>query len=183
VVIIRFLVWGGDVAGIATHLPGVVATCALPAAVGASALGLIGLFNIVGSYSAGVLGGRYPKKYLLSTIYFARAVAIAIFMLAPKTEASVLMLSAALGALWLGTVPLTSGLVGEIYGTRYLATLFGVVFLSHQVGGFFGAWLGGWTFERTGSYDLMWLLSILLGVFAGLVHLPIAERALRPSPA
>jgi MFS family permease len=178
-----FFVCGFHVAFVATHLPGVVATCALPAAVGASALGLIGLFNIFGSYSAGVLGGRYPKKYLLSTIYFARAVAIAIFMLAPKTEASVLLLSAALGALWLGTVPLTSGLVGQIYGTRYLATLFGVVFLSHQVGGFFGAWLGGWAFERTGSYDAMWLLSIALGLFAGLVHLPIAERALRPQPA
>src|SRR5207248_849824 len=150
---------------------------------GATGLGLIGLFNILGSYSAGVLGGRYRKKYLLSGIYFGRAAAIAIFMVAPKTELSVLMLSAALGALWLGTVPLTSGLVGQIYGTRYLATLFGLVFFSHQIGGFFGAWLGGWAFERTGSYDAMWLLSILLGLFAGLVHLPIKERALRPQPA
>lgn len=178
-----FFVCGFHVAFISTHLPGFIASCLLPPALGASALALIGLFNIVGSYAAGALGGRYRKKYLLSSIYLGRAVAIGLFMLAPKTELAVLVFGAAMGALWLGTVPLTSGLVGQIYGTRYLATLFGIVFFSHQVGGFFGAFLGGVAYDMTGSYDAMWLMSIALAVMAGIVHLPVADRALRPAPA
>lgn len=178
-----FFVCGFHVAFISTHLPGFIAACMLPPALGATALALIGLFNIIGSYAAGALGGRYRKKNLLAGIYLGRALAIAIFLAAPKTELSVLVFGAAMGALWLGTVPLTSGLVGQIYGTRYLATLFGIVFLSHQVGGFFGAWLGGAVFDLTGSYDVMWLASIALGIIAGLVHLPVADRALRPAAA
>jgi predicted MFS family arabinose efflux permease len=178
-----FFVCGFHVAFISTHLPGFIASCMLPAALGAQALALIGLFNIIGSYTAGALGGRYRKKHLLSGIYFGRAAAIGIFLLAPKTELSVLVFGAAMGALWLGTVPLTSGLIGQIYGTRYMATLFGIVFFSHQIGAFFGAWLGGVAFDLTGSYDAMWLMSIALAVMAGLVHLPVADRALRPLPA
>ncbi|MBX6367132.1 MAG: MFS transporter [Rhodospirillales bacterium] len=180
---VGFFVCGFHVAFISTHLPGFIAACMLPPALGATALALIGLFNIIGSYAAGALGGRYRKKNLLAGIYLGRALAIGIFLAAPKTELSVLVFGAAMGALWLGTVPLTSGLVGQIYGTRYLATLFGIVFLSHQVGGFFGAWLGGAVFDLTGSYDVMWLVSIALGIIAGLVHLPVADRALRPATA
>jgi MFS family permease len=178
-----FFVCGFHVAFISTHLPGFIAACMLPPALGATALALIGLFNIVGSYTAGALGGRYSKKYLLSGIYFARGIAITLFLIAPKTELSVLVFGAAMGALWLGTVPLTSGLVGQIYGTRYLSTLFGIVFFSHQIGGFFGAWLGGVAFDLTGSYDAMWLMSIALAILAGIVHVPVADRALRPAPA
>jgi MFS family permease len=178
-----FFVCGFHVAFISTHLPGFIAACALPPALGAMAIALIGLFNIAGSYVAGALGGRYRKKYLLSAIYFGRALAIVLLLIAPKTELTILVFGAAMGALWLGTVPLTSGLVGQIYGTRYLATLFGIVFFSHQIGAFFGAWLGGLAFDLTGSYDAMWLMSIALGVFAGIVHLPVADRALRPVPA
>jgi predicted MFS family arabinose efflux permease len=178
-----FFVCGFHVAFISTHLPGFIASCMLPAALGATALALIGLFNIIGSYTAGVLGGRYRKKHLLSGIYFARGAAILLFLLAPKTELAVLVFSAAMGALWLGTVPLTSGLVGQIYGTRYLATLFGIVFFSHQIGAFFGAWLGGVAFDVTGSYDMMWVTSIALAIAAGILHLPLSDGALRPAPA
>jgi MFS family permease len=171
-----FFVCGFHVAFIATHLPVYVIGCGLPAMVGALALALIGFFNMVGSYVAGLLGGRYRKKYLLSGLYFGRAVVIAVFLWVPPSEASVLAFSAAMGLLWLGTVPLTSGLVGQIFGVRHLATLFGLVFLCHQIGAFLGAWLGGYIFDLTGSYDEMWLIAIGLGLLAAVVHWPIADR-------
>jgi len=178
---IGFFVCGFHVAFVATHLPGYLVTCNLDPLVGAAALGLIGFFNIVGGLLAGVLGGRFPRKYVLSAIYLARALVIALFMIGPKTEMAVWIFSAAFGLLWLSTVPLTSGLVGQIFGLRYMATLFGIVMLSHQVGGFLGAWLGGLAYDLYGSYDVVWYISIALGLIAALVHAPIADRPLRPS--
>ncbi len=171
-----FFVCGFHVAFIATHLPVFITGQALPAMVGAIALGLIGFFNIIGTWLAGWLGGRYRKKYLLSAIYLARAGVFGVFFLVPPTETTVYVFAAAIGLLWLGTVPLTSGVVGQIFGVRYLATLFGIVMLSHQVGAFLGAWLGGVIFDRTGSYDLVWILAILLGLAAAALHWPIADR-------
>lgn len=171
-----FFVCGFHVAFVAVHLPGYVVSCNLSPMVGATALGVIGFFNIVGTYLAGFLGGRYRKKYLLSAIYLLRALAIALFLLGPKTEAAVIAFSVAFGLLWLSTVPLTSGLVDQIFGPRYLATLFGIVMLSHQVGAFFGAWLGGLSFDSTGSYDAVWMLAVLLGLVAAALHWPIGDR-------
>jgi MFS family permease len=171
-----FFVCGFHVTFIATHLPAFIASCGLPPTVGAWSLALVGLFNVAGSYLAGVAGGIWRKKYLLSLIYFGRAVVIALFMALPKNEIVVLGFAALMGVLWLSTVPLTSGLVAQIFGPQHMATLFGVVFLSHQVGSFLGGWLGGVAFDRTGSYDLMWIISILLGVLAAVVHMPIGDR-------
>ena len=145
--------------------------------IGGWALALVGLFNIIGSYTAGVLGGRHSKKYLLSGLYLARSVVIAVFVLVPPSAASVLVFAAVMGLLWLSTVPLTSGLVAQIFGVRYMATLFGIVFLSHQVGSFIGVWLGGRLFDATGSYDIVWWISVALGIGAALLHWPIDERA------
>ena len=128
---------------------------------------------------AGYLGGRFRKKYLLSGIYLARAVTIALFLIGPKTELAVWVFSASFGLLWLSTVPLTSGLVGDVFGARYLATLFSLVFFSHQIGSFLGAWLGGVVYDRTGSYDAIWIASIVLGLVAALLHLPISEQSVR----
>ncbi len=161
-----------------THLPAFAVLCGLPAMVGASALALIGLFNLIGTNVAGWLGDRHRKKYLLSGIYFGRAVCIGLYVLLPVTETTTLAFAAAMGLLWLSTVPLTSGLVGQIFGVRWLATLFGIVFFGHQVGAFLGAWLGSYVFEATGSYDGVWYVAILLGLLAGVVHLPIADRPL-----
>ena len=141
---------------------------------------------MIGAYSAGVLGGAYPKRLLLSGIYLGRAVAFALFFLLPQTAFTVLVFAAAIGLLWLSTVPLTSGLVALMFGTRHVGMLFGVVFLSHQVGAFIGVWLGGAVYERTGAYDLMWVLCIALSLLAAAVHLPIHERratAVAASPA
>jgi predicted MFS family arabinose efflux permease len=171
-----FFVCGFHVTFIATHLPAFIATCGLAPAVGGWALALVGLFNIVGSYGAGVMGGIWRKKYLLALIYGGRAAVIALFMVLPKTEIVVLAFAGAMGLLWLSTVPLTSGLVAQIFGAQHMATLFGIVFVSHQVGSFLGGWLGGVAFDRTGSYDLMWAISILLGVGAAVMHLPIGDR-------
>ncbi|WP_022728351.1 MFS transporter [Fodinicurvata sediminis] len=171
-----FFVCGFHVAFIATHLPGYIVSCNLPAFTGATALGIIGFFNIIGSMGAGTLGGRFRKKYLLSGIYLARSLIIGLFMIAPKTEPVVWAFSAGFGLLWLSTVPLTSGLVGQIFGPRYMATLFGIVMFSHQVGAFFGAWLGGLSVDYTGGYDAVWIISILLGLFAAALHWPIADR-------
>jgi len=179
-----FFVCGFHVAFVATHLPGYIVACDLDPSIGAVALGIVGFFNIIGGLLAGWLGGRFPKKYLLSGIYLARAVVIALFLIGPKTEWTVWLFSGAFGLLWLSTVPLTSGLVEQIFGPRYMATLVSFVMLSHQVGAFFGAWLGGLSFDLYGNYDLVWYISIGLGVFAALVHLPIADRSLRqPAPA
>jgi predicted MFS family arabinose efflux permease len=179
-----FFVCGYHVAFVATHLPGYVISCNLDAIVGAKALGLIGFFNILGTFFAGWLGGRFRKKHLLSGIYFARAVVIGAFLLGPKTELAVYLFSGAFGFLWLSTVPLTSALVGQIFGPRYMATLVGIVMLSHQVGAFFGAWLGGISVDMTGGYDTVWIAAVALGLFAALIHLPIADHPLeRTRPA
>jgi predicted MFS family arabinose efflux permease len=146
------------------------------------ALALIGLFNIIGSYVAGQLGGRLPKRYLLSFIYFARAAVIALFVVLPLSPLSVYLFAAAMGVLWLSTVPLTNGIIAGIFGLSHMSMLAGMVFFSHQIGSFLGVWLGGYVFDMRGSYDLVWAISIGLGVFAGLANLPINERALaRPA--
>ena len=175
-----FFVCGFHVAFIATHLPGVVAACALPPSVGAWALAIIGLFNIVGSFGIGWAMGRWRMKSLLSLIYALRGAAVLIFVLAPKTEAVVLIFAAVMGLTFLSTVPPTAGLVAKFFGPSHMATLFGVVMVSHQVGGFLGAYLGGKAFEWTGSYDWMWAADIALAVGAALIHLPIREALLPP---
>lgn len=172
-----FFVCGFHVAFIQVHFPAFIVDMGLSAALGAIALALVGGFNILGSYGAGVLGGRHSKRNLLSAIYLARAGVIAAFLLTPISETTVILFSAAMGLLWLSTVPLTSGLVAVMFGTRYMGTLFGFVFLSHQLGAFLGAWIGGWAYDSMGSYDLAWWLGVGLGVLAALVHLPIRETA------
>ena len=174
-----FFVCGFHVAFIQTHLPAYLSDAGIAAGVGAWALSMVGLFNVIGSYTSGVMGGRYSKKYLLSLLYLARAIAIALFILAPLSTASVLVFSAVIGLLWLSTVPLTSGLVAQLFGTRYMATLFGIVFFSHQVGAFLGVWLGGYFYDVTGSYAIVWWFGVALGVMAALLHWPIDER---PAP-
>lgn len=170
-----FFVCGFQVIFIAVHMIPYVTQLGMAPMVGASALALVGLFNIFGSLGAGALGGRYRKKHLLSYLYLARSAVILVFILGPKTEASVLIFGAVIGLLWLSTVPLTSGLIAQIFGPRYLATLFGITFFSHQVGSFLGAWLGGLVFDMTGSYDLMWQATIVLGVAAAALHWPIGD--------
>jgi MFS family permease len=179
-----FFVCGFHIAFISTHLPPYLTDLGLSHSLAAWALALIGLFNVIGAYSAGILGGTYPRRLLLSAIYLGRGLAFTLFVLVPASTASVLVFAAAMGLLWLSTVPLTSGLVALMFGTRHVGMLFGVVFLSHQIGAFIGALLGGAVYDRTGSYDLMWVLCILLSVGAAIVHLPIREqRALEPSVA
>ena len=171
-----FFVCGFQLSFITVHLPPYLSDIGIDAAYGAWAISLIGLFNIVGSYMAGILGGRFSKPWLLSGLYLGRAVMIAIFILMPAHPYMVLAFAAIMGLMWLSTVPLTSALVAVMFGTRYLGTLFGVVFFSHQVGSFLGVWLGGYLYDRFGSYDAVWWGSIALGVMAALVHLPIVER-------
>lgn len=178
-----FFVCGFHVAFVATHLPGYILSLNMSGMVGATALGLIGFFNIIGGLLAGVLGGRYRKKYLLSGIYLARAVAITLLLLGPKTEIAIWIFSASFGLLWLSTVPLTGGLVGDIFGSRYMSTLFGLVMFSHQIGAFLGAWLGGISFDLYGGYEPIWWISVALGVFAALIHFPISDKALQRQPA
>lgn len=173
-----FFVCGFHVAFIATHLPGVVAACSLPPSVGAWSLAVIGLFNIVGSFAMGWAVGRWRMKSLLALVYATRALAVLLFLLAPKTELVMLLFAAVLGLTFLSTVPPTAGLVAKFFGPANMATLFGFVMLAHQLGGFLGAYLGGQAFEATGSYDWMWYADILLAVGAALVHLPIREKAL-----
>ena len=171
-----FFVCGFHVAFIATHFPAYINTFGFDPLVGASALAVIGFFNIIGGLLAGYLGGRYRKKYLLSGLYMVRAIAIVLFMAAPKTELAVWLFAATFGITWLSTVPLTSGLVGDIFGARYLATLFGFVMLSHQLGAFLGAWLGGLSYDLTGSYNAVWTLAVILGLLAAALHWPIADQ-------
>ena len=178
-----FFVCGFHVTFIATHLPAYLKDSADIAYIAGWALALIGLFNIFGSLISGVLGSRFRKKNLLSLLYLARAIVIALFILAPVSEVSVLIFSAALGLLWLSTVPLTSSLVADIFGLQYAGTLFGFVFLSHQMGSFLGVWLGGYVFDQLGSYDAVWWLSVALGLAAAWLHLPIDDRAVSPAPA
>ncbi|MDR7124603.1 MFS transporter [Pseudotabrizicola sp. 4114] len=152
-------------------------------ALGAVAISVIGLANIAGTLTAGWLGKRYTKKYLLTGIYVARTIAAAAFILLPVTPESVLIFSAVMGSLWLATVPLTSGLVAHIYGLRYMGTLYGMVFLSHQIGGFLGVWLGGKMYDITGDYTLVWWIGVGVGAFSAIVHLPIREKPLVALPA
>ena len=152
-------------------------------ALGAVSIAVIGLFNIVGTITAGWLGKRYTKKYLLAGIYTGRTIAAAVFILLPITPESVLIFSAVMGALWLATVPLTSGLVAHLYGLRYMGTLYGVVFLSHQIGGFLGVWLGGMMYDLTGGYTTVWWIGVGVGAFSALVHLPVRERRPEAQPA
>ena len=176
---IGFFVCGFQIVFVGVHLPAYLADKGLPARVAVTALALIGLFNIVGTYATGWLGSRMPRKYILSGIYFSRSVVIALFVWLPLTPLSVYAFATALGLLWLSTVPPTNSLVAHIFGVRYLAMLAGFTFFSHQIGSFLGAWLGGLAFDRTGSYDLVWWLSIALGIVAGLLNLPIDEREIK----
>jgi MFS family permease len=179
-----YFVCGFQVVFIGVHMPSYLRDHGLQPHVATTALALIGLFNVFGTYLAGLLGGRLPKKYLLSAIYAARSLAIVVFVVAPLTPSSVYVFAAAIGFLWLSTVPLTNGIVAEIFGVRYLSMLGGFVFLSHQVGSFLGVWLGGRLYDATGSYDVVWWIAVALGVLAALVNLPIRERAiLRPAAA
>jgi predicted MFS family arabinose efflux permease len=173
-----FFVCGFHVTFIATHLPAYLSDRGVQPSDAATALALIGLFNIVGSLASGAAGQRFSKKYVLSLIYAARAVAIAAFVTLPISPWTAWAFAAVMGLLWLGTVPLTSGLVAQIFGPQYVSTLFGIVFFSHQVGAFLGAWLGGKLFDVTGSYGVVWWIAVLLGVLAMLLHLPINERPL-----
>ncbi|WP_426957813.1 MFS transporter [Muricoccus radiodurans] len=178
-----FFVCGVHVSFLAVHMPGFVVTCHLPAYVGAGAISLIGLFNVIGSLGAGELAQRWKRRELLVLIYGFRALVMTVFFLSPKTVTTVLIFSALMGILWLSTVPPTIGLCARLFGTRWLATIFGLVFLGHQVGGFVGAYMGGVVFDRTGSYDAMWVFSIAAGVFAALIHLPLREPVSRAVPA
>ena len=175
---VGFFVCGFHVAFIAVHFPAYVQDLGMAASVGAAAIALIGLFNIVGSFASGAAGQRWSKKGSLSTIYFARAIAITALLLAPKTELTIYLFSVAMGLLWLSTIPLTTGIVAQVFGVRYMATLFGVVFFSHQLGSFLGIWLGGYLYDTTGSYDGVWWAGVALGVAAAIIHLPINERPL-----
>ena len=177
-----FFTCGFHIAFLVTHLPQEVASCGLPAGVSSTALALIGLFNIGGSLAAGMLASRYRMKSLLAIIYASRAVLIVLYLLAPKTALTFYLFAGALGFTWLATVPPTAGLVGKLFGMRYLATLFGMTLLSHQIGGFFGAWLGGLSFVRFGDYTWMWYADILLALAAALINLPIREaKVVRPA--
>ncbi len=171
-----FFVCGFHVTFIATHLPAYLSDRGVPPSDAAIALALIGLFNIIGSLASGAAGQRFSKKYVLCLIYAARAVAIAVFITLPMSPWTAWIFAAVMGLLWLGTVPLTSGLVAQIFGPQYMGTLFGIVFFSHQVGAFLGAWLGGKLFDATGSYAVVWWIAVGLGVLAMLLHLPINER-------
>ena len=170
-----FFVCGFHVAFITVHLPIYVADLNLAPMVGAVAISLIGIFNILGSLLSGAFGQRYSKKLGLSGIYALRALVLAIFFLSPKTTEVIYVFAATMGILWLSTVPLTAGLVAQVFGIRYMATLYGFVFFSHQIGSFIGVWLGGFIHDTTGSYDLMWQAGILMGLVAAVIHLPIDE--------
>ena len=171
-----FFTCGFQLAFITVHLPAYLVDRGLSATVGGWTIATIGLFNIVGSVTAGWLGDRMPKRYLLSFIYFVRAAAILVFISLPVTPFSCIAFGAIMGLMWLSTVPPTNGIIAVMFGTRWLATLAGFAFFSHQVGGFLGVWLGGIVFDRTGSYDPVWWLAILFGVLSALINMPIVER-------
>ena len=178
-----FFVCGVHVSFLTVHLPGFVAYCHLPSYVGAGAISLIGLFNVVGSLTAGELTSRWKRRELLVLIYASRGVLMAVFMMLEKTTPTVLAFSAIMGVLWLSTVPPTVALCARNFGVRWLGTIFGLVFMGHQIGGFTGAFLGGVIFDATGSYDLMWIISIAAAAFAALVHLPVRDPTPMPRPA
>ncbi len=171
-----FFVCGFQLAFITIHLPPYLGEHGITKEFAGIAMALIGLFNVVGSYTSGIIGGKGEKRVPLSIIYLLRAVVIASFVLLPVTQTTTLFFTAGMGLLWLSTVPLTMGLVTVMFGTRYMATLYGFVFFSHQVGSFLGVWLGGKLYDIYGNYDIVWWLSVALGVFAAIVHLPIREQ-------
>jgi len=171
-----FFVCGFHVAFITVHLPVYVSDLGLGSMVGAIAISLIGIFNIAGSLLSGAFGQRFSKKWGLSGIYAVRAVTLLVFLVAPKSELTIYIFAATMGLLWLSTVPLTAGIIAQVFGIRYMATLYGFVFLGHQIGSFIGVWMGGYIYDLTGSYDLMWQAGIILGLGAALIHLPINEQ-------
>jgi MFS family permease len=181
--VLGFFTCGFQLLFITVHLPAYLVDRGLSADAGAWTLGAIGLFNIVGSITAGWLGDRMPKRYLLSIIYLARSLAVIAFISLPVTSVSAIVFGAVMGLLWLSTVPPTSALVALMFGTRWMATLFGFAFFSHQVGGFLGVWLGGILFERTGSYNVVWWLSVLFGVLSAIINLPIVEKPIMRAEA
>jgi MFS family permease len=174
--VLGFFTCGFQLAFITIHMPAYLADKGLPASVGGWTIGVIGLFNIIGSVAAGWLGGRLPKRYILSVIYLIRALAVLAFITFPVTPASAIAFGAVMGLMWLSTVPPTNGLVALMFGTRWLSMLAGFAFFSHQVGGFLGVLIGGYAYEHTGSYDVVWWLSILFGVLSAVVNLPIVEK-------
>jgi len=179
----HLLFWGYFTCGfqvvfIALHLPSYLVDRGLSPTLGAAAIATVGLFNIFGSLGAGWLGSRYTKKYLLAGVYLCRSLVIAAFVFLPLSTMSVYLFSATIGLLWLSTVPLTQGLIAQMYGLRYLGMLSGVIFLGHQIGSFMGAWLGGKIFDATGSYEIAWWLMIGSGIYAAIIHLPIREDPL-----
>ncbi len=179
-----YFVCGFQVVFIGVHMPSYLRDKGLSPQVASYALALIGLFNVFGTYAAGVLGQKMQKKNILATIYFSRAVVIAIFIFAPLTPTSVYIFSAVMGLLWLSTVPPTNAAVAQIFGIQHLSMLSGFIFFSHQIGSFMGVWLGGFLYDRNGSYDIVWYLAIALGVFAGLINLPVREAPIaRITPA
>lgn len=177
-----FFTCGLHIAFLVTHLPGEIALCGLSPTVSSTSIALIGLFNVAGSLMMGYLGQRYRMKLLLAALYASRALMIGLYLAAPPTALTFYVFSAALGFTWLATVPPTAGLVGKLFGPRYLGTLFGLTLLSHQIGGFFGAWLGGVVLANTGNYMVMWYLDIGLALIAAAVHFPIREQAPRQGP-
>jgi predicted MFS family arabinose efflux permease len=181
-----YFVCGFQVVFIGVHMPSYLKDNGLSPQVASYALALIGLFNVVGTYVAGSLGQRMPKRHILAFIYFARAVAISIFLIVPLSPVSVYIFSAVMGTLWLSTVPPTNATIAQIFGVQHLSMLGGFVFFSHQIGSFLGVWLGGYLYDATGSYDVVWYIAIALGVFAGLVNLPVKESPIQrgaPQPA
>ena len=179
-----YFVCGFQVVFIGVHMPSYLKDQGLSPDVATTALALIGLFNVIGTYAAGSLGQRLPKRYILASIYALRSVTIVVFLLAPLTPWSVYIFSAVMGVLWLSTVPPTNATVAQIFGVQYLSMLGGFVFLSHQIGSFLGVWLGGLLFDATGSYDIVWWISVALGIFAALANLPVREAPIiRVSPA
>jgi len=173
-----YFVCGFQVVFIGVHMPSYLRDHGLSVQVASQSLALIGLFNVLGTYAAGALGQRMPKRHILAFIYFARAVVISIFLWAPLSPLSVYVFSATIGALWLSTVPPTNATVAQIFGVQHLTMLSGLVFFNHQIGSFMGVWLGGFLYDHTGSYDVVWYLAIALGIFAGLINLPVREHAI-----
>lgn len=174
-----YFVCGFQVVFIGVHMPSYLKDHGLSPQVASYALALIGLFNVFGTYIAGALGQRLPKRHILSFIYAARSVAIGLFLLAPLSPASVYLFSAVMGALWLSTVPVTNAAIAQIFGVQHMSMLGGFVFCSHQIGSFMGVWLGGYLYDATGSYDIVWYLAIGLGLLAALVNLPVKESPIR----
>jgi predicted MFS family arabinose efflux permease len=181
-----YFVCGFQVVFIGVHMPSYLKDQGLSPQVASYALALIGLFNVFGTYIAGTLGQRLQKRYILAFIYFARAIAIAVFLAVPLSPASVYIFSAVMGTLWLSTIPPTNATIAQIFGVQHLSMLGGFVFFSHQIGSFLGVWLGGYLYDATGSYDIVWYIAIALGVFAALVNLPVKESPIQraaPVPA